>query len=137
MNGTRILSRRTIEAIPAPLLNIHCGITPYFRGSHGGYWAVVQGRPQLAGTTVHWIDPGVDTGPIIKQASLPLTPRDSFATYLYLHLAVGVPLVIATIREFLANELEVDYTTGDGESNIYCGPTLWGYLLTRWRRGVK
>ena len=44
VNGTRILSKKTLESVSAPFVNIHTGITPAYRGVHGGYWAVAKGQ---------------------------------------------------------------------------------------------
>ena len=43
VNGTRIISRAVIECIDRPFINTHVGITPRYRGVHGGYWALVRG----------------------------------------------------------------------------------------------
>ena len=67
VNGTRIISKKTLESVHSTFINIHTGITPAFRGVHGGYWAVATGKKDLFGTTVHYVDPGVDTGGIIEQ----------------------------------------------------------------------
>src|SRR5689334_13205177 len=40
--GTRILSKRFLQTITCPILNIHAGITPLYRGVHGGYWALAE-----------------------------------------------------------------------------------------------
>jgi methionyl-tRNA formyltransferase len=57
VNGTRIISKKTLEAVPATFINIHTGITPAFRGVHGGYWAIANGKKDLFGTyyTLLWI----------------------------------------------------------------------------------
>ncbi|CAN0470166.1 unnamed protein product, partial [Phaeothamnion confervicola] len=38
LHGTRIVSKATLEAVKCPWINIHAGVTPQYRGSHGGYW---------------------------------------------------------------------------------------------------
>ena len=47
VNGTRILSRRMLESIDAVFLNMHVGITPKYRGVHGGYWALANGDRRM------------------------------------------------------------------------------------------
>ena len=68
--GTRIVNRKTLAAIKAPLINYHAGITPKYRGIHGGYWAKAEGDLENFGVTVHLIDPGIDTGAVLYQARL-------------------------------------------------------------------
>ena len=43
VNGTRIISKEMLAMTPAPFFNIHAGITPSYRGVHGGYWALAAG----------------------------------------------------------------------------------------------
>ncbi|MCA9240039.1 MAG: hypothetical protein KDA37_07565, partial [Planctomycetales bacterium] len=80
VNGSRIISRSTLRAAECPLLNTHAGITPCYRGVHGGYWALAEKRPDLVGTTVHYVDEGIDTGGVIARRFFPVTREDSFAT---------------------------------------------------------
>ena len=42
INGTSILSDHLITEVGVPILNIHAGITPLYRGVHGAYWALIQ-----------------------------------------------------------------------------------------------
>ncbi len=81
VNGTRIISGKTLACVPAPFINIHVGITPLFRGVHGGYWAVATGRKDLFGSTIHYVDAGVDTGGIIEQVFTCPDKKDNFYTY--------------------------------------------------------
>ena len=93
VNGTRIIASTVLEEITCPVINTHAGITPGYRGVHGGYWALVDGRPDQVGTTVHLVDPGIDTGGVLARATFAVTAADSIATYPYLHLAAGLPLL--------------------------------------------
>lgn len=138
VNGTRILSQRVLGSISGRFVNMHAGITPAFRGCHGAYWAIATGRPHLAGTTIHWIDAGVDTGQVVKQALIQPGPQDNFATYPYLQLAAGLPLLVRTIQEFFEGEVTESAVSGREAMNscLYYHPTLWAYLLGR-LRGVK
>ena len=138
VNGTRILSKKLLASISGKFVNMHAGITPAFRGCHGAYWAIAAGRRDMAGVTVHWIDPGVDTGQVIKQALIQIGPDDNFATYPYLQLAAGLPLLVETVREFLEGQV-TEYPLPGREtlrSGLFYHPTAWSYLLGR-LRGVK
>ncbi|MEO0565967.1 MAG: formyl transferase, partial [Chloroflexota bacterium] len=92
VSGTGIIGSKTLATAPT-FINIHVGVTPRYRGVHGGFWAVVEGRPDLAGTTVHLIDKGVDTGAIIAQATITPTPEDSFRTLPVKQYLAGLPLM--------------------------------------------
>ena len=62
VSGTRILSKKLLSTTNATYVNIHAGITPFYRGVHGAYWAYANNEPELAGVTLHYVDSGVDTG---------------------------------------------------------------------------
>jgi methionyl-tRNA formyltransferase len=136
VTGTRIIGRDTLTATKAPFINVHTGITPAYRGAHGGYWAVADGRPNLFGTTVHLIDEGIDTGPVIGQVTCDITESDSFATYPYLQLAHGLPVLLEAIRASLNGKMTLQEQANSLASKLWYHPTLWGYLARR-TKGVK
>jgi hypothetical protein len=137
VTGTRIIGKRTLEATDAPFVNLHAGITPLYRGVNGAYWAVAEGRPELAGTTIHFIDEGIDTGTIIEQVTFPLSPADSWVTYPYLHVAYGLPALVAAAARARAGELTGTVERTDLESKLRYPPTLWGYVYRRLRHGAR
>jgi phosphoribosylglycinamide formyltransferase 1 len=141
VNGTRIIADAVLRAVPCPFINIHAGITPRYRGVHGGYWALAEGRPDLMGTTVHLVDAGIDTGGVLAWAYFAPARTDTIATYPYRHLADGLPLLVAQVERVLAGETLSRSGSGpegaDAESRLRWHPTLWGYLWARARRGVR
>ena len=137
VNGTRILSRAllgSLGAIPVPVLNTHAGITPAYRGVHGGYWARARGDVARCGVTVHMVETGVDTGAIIAQAVIAPGPRENFFTYPTLQTAAAVPPLLKAVRDARAGTLAA--RAAEGESRQYSHPTLWGYVATGLRRGI-
>jgi len=132
--GTRIVSRATLAAITAPLINYHAGITPKYRGIHGGYWAKAQGDLANFGVTMHLVDPGIDTGAVLYQARQTPTPQDNYATFPYLQLAAVLPLMEQAARDALAGTLKPQ--TVDLPSGLWSHPTIWGYVAAGMRRGA-
>lgn len=49
-------------------LNIHMGLSPYYRGSSCNFWALYDGNPQYVGATIHLLSKGLDSGPILIHA---------------------------------------------------------------------
>jgi phosphoribosylglycinamide formyltransferase-1 len=58
------------------LMNVHPGLLPSFPGLHAQRQALAHGA-RIAGCTVHFVDEGTDTGPIILQAAVPVLPDDT------------------------------------------------------------
>lgn len=127
VNGTRIISKKILQCTPAVFMNMHVGITPMYRGSHGGYWALYNKDSANFGTTIHVIDTGIDTGAVLKQVFTHPSERDNFTTYPILQAAVG----IAALKDALKDVIADDYTlTANIEKgNIYHQPTIWQYVM--------
>jgi folate-dependent phosphoribosylglycinamide formyltransferase PurN len=132
--GTRIISRTVLASVAAPFINYHDGITPKYRGIHGGYWANAQGDLANFGVTVHLVDPGIDTGAVLYQARPKPSARDNYATFSYLQIAAALPLLERAAEDALRGTLTPQ--TVDLPSLLWSHPTLWGYLATGLRRGA-
>jgi folate-dependent phosphoribosylglycinamide formyltransferase PurN len=135
VHGTRIISKKILQSTPATFINIHAGITPRYRGSHGAYWALANNDTANCGVTVHLVDAGIDTGGIVAQATIDVKPEDNFATYPYLQLAKGLQLLKNVIPDFFAGKLERKKNNLD--SALWHHPTLWYYLGKRLFKKIK
>jgi folate-dependent phosphoribosylglycinamide formyltransferase PurN len=135
VHGTRIISKKILQGVPCPFLNIHAGITPRYRGSHGAYWALANGDAEHCGVTVHFVDPGIDTGNILFQKVIAVTKKDNFITYPYLQLGEGLRLLEKAIDGYFDGTLQP--VRNPLNSALWHHPTLWGYLRTRLSRGVR
>lgn len=134
INGTRIIAKRMIDLCDCPIINIHCGITPKYRGVHGGYWALAQGDDGSCGVTIHMVSPGVDTGDILAQRTIRPTERDNLATYQYLQIASALPDLSSVIADALAGATKP--RAASGESRQWFHPTIWLYLWNGLSRGI-
>ncbi len=129
INGTRILKKQLLNSIPCPVVNIHVGITPAYRGVHGGYWALRNKQPHLFGVTLHYVDTGIDTGKSIAQRVIQPTATDNFNTYPILQYTEGLQLLSFHLDAILANDAAVVQPLTN-ESKLYYHPTLWQYIST-------
>ncbi|MCX7964222.1 MAG: phosphoribosylglycinamide formyltransferase [Candidatus Sumerlaea chitinivorans] len=75
----RIVGHTLLEAYPQRILNIHPALLPSFPGLHAQRQALEYGV-KISGCTVHFVDAGVDTGPIIVQRAVPVLPGDTEET---------------------------------------------------------
>lgn len=74
----RLVTPAFLRAFPGRVLNVHPALLPSFPGLHGVRQALAAGV-KVAGCTVHFVDDGMDTGPIIAQAAVPVLPGDDEA----------------------------------------------------------
>ena len=132
VNGTRILSKKTLESVSAPFVNIHTGITPAYRGVHGGYWAVAKGQKDFFGTTIHYVDPGVDTGGIIEQVFAEPGKGNNFYTYPYVQYATVLPVLKQVVQSFSEGQRPSTKPAVATESALWFHPTIF-----QWLRNLK
>jgi phosphoribosylglycinamide formyltransferase-1 len=71
----RVLTGAFLDVFPLRTINIHPALLPAFPGTHAQKQALDYGV-KLAGCTVHFVDKGTDTGPVIAQAAVPVFPSD-------------------------------------------------------------
>lgn len=75
----RLISNEFLEAFPGRIMNIHPALLPAFAGLNAQKQALEHGA-RITGCTVHFVDAGVDTGPIIVQAAVPVLQDDTLET---------------------------------------------------------
>jgi phosphoribosylglycinamide formyltransferase-1 len=102
----RILTPAFVQAWAGRLINIHPSLLPAFPGLHAQRQALDHGV-RIAGATVHFVEEGVDTGPIIVQASVPVRPDDSEDSLSARILAEEHRLYPEAIRLFAEGRLRI------------------------------
>ena len=71
----RILSTEIINAFPCGIVNLHLSRLPEYRGANTLQWTIINGATETA-ATLHYIDEGIDTGPVVASKSVIITPDD-------------------------------------------------------------
>lgn len=75
----KVLTPKFVQKYRNKILNIHPALLPSFPGSHGVKPALEYGV-KVSGVTIHFVDEGVDTGPIVAQAAVPVLDDDDEKT---------------------------------------------------------
>ena len=133
LSGTRILSKLFLSSVSCQVLNIHAGITPYYRGVHGAYWAYLNKQSELAGVTLHRVDNGIDTGKIISQKSILVEENDDFNTYPFLQLQCGIEL----LKVYLSKPSDGPIIESSNKSKLWYHPGFFKYFYHRLVHGIK
>lgn len=71
----QIVREEAIRTVKGGWLNTHPSLLPYGRGKHPYFWSIVDGVP--FGVTIHFIDAGIDTGPVLFQKPIPVRFTDT------------------------------------------------------------
>jgi methionyl-tRNA formyltransferase len=133
--STGMLRRPLLEACACPVVNYHSGVNPAYRGINGGYFALANGEPEHFGVTLHLVDLGVDTGPILATNRIPVAANDNMQTYMTLMAAKSQDLVVETMARVLSGEAK-PLPPSTLPSNQYYAPTFGQYLASGLTRGV-
>src|SRR5687767_14658191 len=75
----RLLTPTLLDAFPNRVINVHPALLPAFPGAHAQRQAIEYGVA-VSGCTVHFVDAGMDTGPIIAQTTVPVRDEDDEAS---------------------------------------------------------
>ena len=121
----RLLTPTFLDSFPGRVLNIHPALLPAFPGTHGQEQALEYGV-RVAGATVHFVDSGTDTGPIIAQAVVPVNQDDAPESLKQRILAQEHRLYPMVLRMACEGRLKIEGRTvrvnlAAGESTL-----LWG-----------
>ncbi len=102
----RILTPVFLDAFPGHVLNIHPALLPSFPGVRGQKQAFDAGV-QIAGATVHLVDAGTDTGPIVAQGAVPRLDGDTLDEFQARILAVEHQLYPMVLRWAVEGRIQV------------------------------
>ena len=97
----RILSRSFVKRFK--VINSHPSLLPEFSGAHAVRDTLSAGATET-GCTVHWVDEGIDTGPVIAQRKVSILPHDDESSLHERIKAVERDLIVDTIRKIGASE---------------------------------
>ena len=103
----RVLTGTFLDAFPLRVINIHPALLPAFPGLHAQKQAIDYGV-KVAGCTVHFVDKGTDTGPIIAQAAVPVLPGDDEYSLGKRILGEEHRLLPAVVRAVASGQISVE-----------------------------
>ena len=103
----RIIKPTLLKAFPQKIMNIHPALLPSFPGIHGQKQALEYGV-KISGCTVHFVDEGVDTGPIIMQKALQVLDDDTEETLAARILKEEHKIYPRAIQLFAEGKIEIN-----------------------------
>lgn len=66
--GTNLIKAPLLDRWPGRMINLHLGLSPYYRGTATNFFPLVNEEPEYVGATIHLLDSSIDGGPIFKHA---------------------------------------------------------------------
>jgi phosphoribosylglycinamide formyltransferase-1 len=101
----RILGPDFVDSFPGRIINTHPALLPSFAGAHGVRDALAHGV-KVTGCTVHLVDHGVDTGPILAQRAVDVLPDDDEASLHERIKEIERPLLVDTLAALIGGTRE-------------------------------
>ncbi len=92
-----LLTRPFLDRFPGRVVNVHPSLLPAFPGAHAIRDALAAGV-ETTGVTVHLVDEGLDTGPVLRQEAVPVEPRETLEERIH---AVEHRLLPTVVREMM------------------------------------
>ncbi|WP_141916777.1 phosphoribosylglycinamide formyltransferase [Klugiella xanthotipulae] len=103
----RILPADVVARLTPRLINTHPALLPRYPGAHAVRDALADGAT-VTGATVHIIDEGVDTGPIIRQHAVDIDPADTEHTLHERIKTVERDMLVATVRDIATGQINLE-----------------------------
>ena len=116
----RVLTSTFVQAYPHRIINIHPALLPAFPGTHAHRQALEYGV-KVSGCTVHLIDEGVDTGPIIAQRAVPVLEGDDEETLGARVLVEEHALLVEVLRDVAARKVRIVSSDAGGRARVVRG----------------
>tara|TARA_B100000003_G_C10917522_1_gene365924 strand:+ start:442 stop:1245 length:804 start_codon:yes stop_codon:yes gene_type:complete len=92
--GSSLIKSRLLEIFRNKFINVHLGLSPYYRGTGTNVWPLINNEPGMVGATFMHIDSGIDTGEIIHQVRADIFLGDSPHT-------IGNRLIIKMTQNYI------------------------------------
>ncbi|MBX2837339.1 MAG: formyl transferase [Gammaproteobacteria bacterium] len=103
--GTAIIREHIFSQASIVTLNMHTGLSPYYRGDSTLFWPVYFNDPEHLGVTVHKIAANVDGGDIVYTGKVTYEPGDSEAALFAKGVKIGSELYLQAVQEALDNTI--------------------------------
>ena len=102
--GASILGAEMLRLYPRSLFNLHVGLPQYYRGSSCNIWPIINAELDCLGACVHRIDAGIDTGEVLAQSKIDISPDDDEQALAGKSLIKGIQLMGSVIEDLRNTE---------------------------------
>jgi len=116
ITGNQIFKKPLIDLPRLGILNLHTALLPNYRGLMPTFW-VLKNREKEAGVSVFWVDEGIDSGPIVSQKRLALSPLISQRALVKATKFLGMEAIVEAIDKIKSGDGSV--MTNDKDKGSY------------------
>lgn len=103
--GSSIIQDPVLSYYKGKMINMHLGLSPYYRGSATNFWPFVNGEPECVGATIHLAVSEVDAGGILAQVRPEIKKGDDIHDIGFKTIIAGAETMVKAITKYFNNEL--------------------------------
>lgn len=131
--GTAIVRSQFFQKVRIPMFNIHTGILPEYRNVHSEFWAWVHKDYKKIGSTIIYLDKGIDTGAIAAQNFVKHLSTDSLFGVKYKNVSGIPPMIDSFLKQYKQKMLKKTKQKSE-DAGFYKTPTTIDFLklLSTW-----
>jgi methionyl-tRNA formyltransferase len=118
VGGTQLIPKEVIQASAIGCSNLHPALLPKYRGRFSTVHALFNGEKET-GVTLHWLDEGMDSGPIIMQEKYPIEENDTGKTLFDKFTKAGIVLFGRFVDMWLSGEKIQSYPQDEEQATYY------------------
>jgi len=96
--GTDLIKPPLLGTCPGRMINLHLGLSPYYRGTATNFYPLLNEEPEYVGATIHLIDAGIDSGPILRHARPEIVADDRPHTIGCKAILAGIAAMIEVLE---------------------------------------
>lgn len=124
-----ILSEEIVMAHPLKLINVHISYLPWNRGADPNLWSFLENTPK--GVSIHLMDEGVDTGPLLSRRQVAMSLNETLATSYQKLTNCAEQLLMEIWPRYIAGEIEPSPQELTGTTHKLSDKQPWISRLTK------
>ena len=132
-----LIKDKLIDLFPKRILNLHAGLSPYYRGMGTNVFPFYNNELEYVGMTIHYIDKGIDSGEIILQGRPTFEMDDNTHTIGCKNVILGANLMIKTVKRYISEDESIPSLKQDkGKGNLYLGTDFSENIIIKIRENL-
>jgi len=97
--GTNMIKPPLLGRWPGRMINMHLGLSPYYRGTATNFYPLLNEEPEYVGATIHLLNEGIDSGPILRHARPEIVADDTPHTIGCKAILAGIEALILVLKD--------------------------------------
>ena len=134
--GTSLLGSEIINISKLASINMHTGLSPYYRGSMTNLWPIINKEVELCGVTIHKLSKGIDSGEIVYHGQPKIDKNDTFATINCKVIIKGTELMIKAITDAIKGTLN-SYPQNMKIGRLYFNNQFNDYIVSKYYKIIE